>query len=177
MGLGEVTQKVIPKPVIVSAGDDPHSITSRYFTPRRCHTSHAATGAIGVATAFALPGTVACDGSGDGSTGNAAGRPSGPHDIAVLHPQGRIAVQVELGTDDGQVVVTQASLVRTVRKILQGELHLPDYVFSDAGPAAAGDRAATAARRPFPHRPLTIIVPTSAGGANDAIARAVARRL
>ena len=177
MGLGDVSDKVIPKPVIVSAGDDPHSITSRYFTPRRCHTSHAATGAIGVATAFALPGTVACDGSGDGSTGNGAGRPSGTHDIAVLHPQGRIAVQVELGTDDGQVVVTQASLVRTVRKILQGELHLPDYVFSDAGPAAADDRAATAARRPFPHRPLTIIVPTSAGGANDAIARAVARRL
>ena len=28
---------------------------------------------------------------------------------------------------------------------------------------------------PFPSRPVTIIVPTSAGGANDAIARAVAR--
>ena len=101
MGLGDVSDKVIPKPVIVSAGDDPHSITSRYFTPRRCHTSHAATGAIGVATAFALPGTVACDGSGDGSTGNGAGRPSGTHDIAVLHPQGRIDVQVELGSADG----------------------------------------------------------------------------
>ena len=59
MGLGDVTDKVIPKPVIVSAGDDHHSITSRYFTPRRCHASHAATGAIGVATALALPGTVA----------------------------------------------------------------------------------------------------------------------
>ena len=63
MGLGEVTEKVIPKPVIVSAGDDQHSITSRYFTPRRCHASHAATGAIGVATAFALPGTVASNGA------------------------------------------------------------------------------------------------------------------
>ena len=98
MGLGDVSDKVIPKPVIVSAGDDPHSITSRYFTPRRCHASHAATGAIGVATAFALPGTVACDGSGDGSTAGAA---AGTHDIAVLHPQGRIDVQVELGSADG----------------------------------------------------------------------------
>ena len=81
MGLGDVSDKVIPKPVIVSAGDDQHSITSRYFTPRRCHASHAATGAIGVATAFALPGTVASNGA------RPAGRdarhrraaPAGPH--------------------------------------------------------------------------------------------------
>ena len=59
MGLGDVTDRVIPKPVLVSAGEDERSITSRYFTPHRCHTSHAATGAIGVAAAFALPGTVA----------------------------------------------------------------------------------------------------------------------
>jgi tripartite-type tricarboxylate transporter receptor subunit TctC len=174
MGLGEVTDKVIPKPVIVSAGDDEHSITSRYFTPRRCHASHAATGAVGVATAFALPGTVASNVTG---AGNGADLPAGTHDIAVLHPQGRIDVQVELGGDGEQVVVTQASLVRTARKILQGDLHLPDYVFSAAGPAAAPIQSGTTAVARFPDRPITIIVPTSAGGANDAIARAVARRL
>ncbi|MEO6320610.1 MAG: PrpF domain-containing protein, partial [Polaromonas sp.] len=59
MGLGDVSDSVIPKPVLVSAGDGPLSITSRYFTPRRCHASHAVTGAIGVATTFALPSTVA----------------------------------------------------------------------------------------------------------------------
>jgi 2-methylaconitate cis-trans-isomerase PrpF/tripartite-type tricarboxylate transporter receptor subunit TctC len=179
MGLGEVADKVIPKPVIVSAGDDEHSITSRYFTPRRCHASHAATGAIGVATAFALPGTVAADvnGAGGGGAGGGADLPAGTHDIAVLHPQGRIDVQVELAGAGDQVVVTQASLVRTARKILQGDLHLPDYVFSAAAPAAAPAHPGTAAVAPFPNRPITIIVPTSAGGANDAIARAIARRL
>jgi len=49
MGLGDVAASVVPKPVIVSPGQEPGSITSRYFTPRRCHASHAATGAIGVA--------------------------------------------------------------------------------------------------------------------------------
>jgi 2-methylaconitate cis-trans-isomerase PrpF len=63
MGLGDVSDSVVPKPVIVSEGDDLDSIASRYFTPRRCHASHAVTGAIGVATAFALPGTV-CSGAG-----------------------------------------------------------------------------------------------------------------
>jgi 2-methylaconitate cis-trans-isomerase PrpF/tripartite-type tricarboxylate transporter receptor subunit TctC len=157
MGLGDVTDRVIPKPVLVDAGDDEHSITSRYFTPHRCHTAHAATGAIGVATAFALPGTVA------GGTGRSAG----DHDITVLHPKGRIDVQVRLDGNGDELAVTRASLIRTARKILQGELHLPAYVFSTP--------AEPAPERPA--RPVTIVVPTAAGGANDAIARAIARGL
>ena len=84
MGLGDVSDSVVPKPVIASAGDGPFSITSRYFTPRRCHASHAVTGAIGVATAYALPGTVA-----------SGGEPiAGARTVSVLHPQGRIDVEV-----------------------------------------------------------------------------------
>ena len=161
MGLGDVTDLVIPKPVLVDEGDDEHSITSRYFTPHRCHTSHAATGAIGVATAFALPGTVA------GNVDGALARSAGLHDVTVLHPQGRIDVQVRLDGTGRELAVTQASLVRTARKILQGELHLPGYVFSDPiAPVPAS-----------PARPVTIIVPTASGGANDVIARAIARGL
>src|SRR6478736_10460817 len=36
MGLGDVSDSVIPKPVLVSAGVSNDSITSRYFTPRKC---------------------------------------------------------------------------------------------------------------------------------------------
>src|SRR4029453_3570706 len=90
MGLGDVTDLVIPKPVLVDDGDDEHSITSRYFTPHRCHTWHAATGASGVAPALALAGTVA------GSAAGALARRPGLHDVTVLHPQGRIDVQVRL---------------------------------------------------------------------------------
>jgi 2-methylaconitate cis-trans-isomerase PrpF len=106
----------VPKPVIVSEGDDADSLTSRYFTPRRCHSAHAVTGAIGVATAFALPGTVA----------SGPVQQPGRRTLAILHPQGRIeiAVAVEGRGDDARI--TQAGLVRTARKILQGELHLPD---------------------------------------------------
>ena len=86
MGLGDVSGSVIPKPVIVSAGDDADSITSRYFTPRRCHASHAVTGAIGVASAFALPGTVA----------SAAARATGRHAWSCCIPQGQIDVEVEV---------------------------------------------------------------------------------
>ncbi|MEN9627387.1 MAG: hypothetical protein RJA10_614 [Pseudomonadota bacterium] len=37
MGLGDVSASVVPKPVLVSAGDSDDSLCSRYFTPRRCH--------------------------------------------------------------------------------------------------------------------------------------------
>ncbi len=184
MGLGDVSASVIPKPVIVSAGADAHSITSRYFTPRRCHASHAVTGAIGVAAAFALPGTVA----------SGARQQAGARGVAVLHPQGRIDVQVEIEGEGEAAAIRRAALVRTARKILQGELHIPAYVFSKP---PEGDKtvkalnnlarpliaAALAAAAPlalaagFPTKTITIVVPTAAGGGNDAMARTIAQKL
>ena len=160
MGLGDVANSVIPKPVIVSAGDSPDSVTSRYFTPRRCHASHAVTGAIGVASAFALPGTVA----------SGAAREPGRHALVVLHPAGQIDIEVELKGTGGEATIQRAALVRTARKIMQGELHLPDYVFSRPEPAPP-------ARPAFPDKAVTLIVPTRAGGGNDSMARIIAARL
>jgi 2-methylaconitate cis-trans-isomerase PrpF/tripartite-type tricarboxylate transporter receptor subunit TctC len=177
MGLGDVSNSVIPKPVLVSPGDSLESITSRYFTPRRCHASHAVTGAIGVASAFALPGTVASRGEPDAGVGN----------VSVLHPSGRIDIEVEVEGDGARAQVRRASLLRTARKILQGELHIPDYVLSRPaqadtttgrgadvvpGAADAGTGVPSAAAKP-----LRIVVPTVAGGGNDTMARAIAHKL
>jgi 2-methylaconitate cis-trans-isomerase PrpF/tripartite-type tricarboxylate transporter receptor subunit TctC len=165
MGLGDVSASVIPKPVLVSAGDGDSSVTSRYFTPHRCHASHAVTGAVGLATAFALPGTVAHRGR----------MGAGVHPVAVLHPQGRIDVEVEIAGEGDDVTVRRAALLRTARKILEGDLHLPGHVFSEAPRRPAAPDSAPMPE--FPSQPLTLIVPTPAGGANDAIARTVAARL
>jgi 2-methylaconitate cis-trans-isomerase PrpF/tripartite-type tricarboxylate transporter receptor subunit TctC len=186
MGLGDVCDSVVPKPVIASLGDDKDSITSRYFTPRRCHASHAVTGAIGVATAFALPGTVA-------STEQPT---SGDRRIAVLHPQGRIEIDVRVAGVGQEARIQRAALVRTARKILQGELHIPDYVFSrHPSPTPEGDKpvksliaplvaaavsagaAAPAVAQAFPSKTIVIVVPTAAGGGNDAMARTIAQKL
>jgi 2-methylaconitate cis-trans-isomerase PrpF/tripartite-type tricarboxylate transporter receptor subunit TctC len=185
MGLGDVSNSVVPKPVLVSTGEGADSITSRYFTPRRCHASHAVTGAIGVASAFALPGTVA-----SGATSLA-----GPRALVILHPAGRIDIEVEIAGEGDEAQIRRASLVRTARKILHGELHIPDYVFSR--PQATGDdrkdllaptgtaaiatttagTALAADPGPFPSRTITIVVPTAAGGGNDAMARTIAQKL
>ena len=159
MGLGDVSGSVVPKPVLVSAGDTPNSITSRYFTPRKCHASHAVTGAIGVATAFALPGTVA----------SGTVRPAGRHPLIILHPAGRIEVEVELCGEGDSCSVTRAALVRTARKIMDGQLHLPEYVFSR--PESVKEALS---KQP---EALRIIVPTRAGGGNDAVAHLVGGKL
>ena len=179
MGLGDVSTSVVPKPVIASAGDDAHSISSRYFTPRRCHASHAVTGAIGVATAFSLPGTVI--------SGNASR--AGVRAISVLHPQGRIDVEVAVVGAGTDARVQRAALVRTARKIFQGELHIPPYVFSKPtegdkpmkrliAPAVAAVMATAAPHAmAFPDKVITVVVPTAAGGGNDAMARTIAQKL
>ena len=164
MGLGDVSHSVIPKPVLVSPGDHPDSIVSRYFTPHKCHASHAVTGAIGVSTAFALPGTVA----------SGVARAPGRHRLSVVHPQGQIDVEVEVAAQGEEVAVVRAALVRTARKIMQGELHLPDYVF----PARTAQEVDTErSAEHFPQEEVRIIVPTSAGGGNDTMARILTRKL
>jgi len=160
MGLGDVADSVIPKPVLISTGVSHDRITSRYFTPFKCHASHAVTGAIGVVSAFALPGTVA----------SGPAREPGRHNLVVLHPAGQIDVEVELSGRGEAAAVERAALVRTARKIMQGDLHLPDYVFSR--PEVRDGRATD-----FPRKALTIIVPTRAGGGNDTMARIIAAKL
>jgi tripartite-type tricarboxylate transporter receptor subunit TctC len=168
MGLGDVSGSVIPKPVLVSEGDSENSITSRYFTPHKCHASHAVTGAIGVATAFALPGTVAS---------RAAMKP-GRHALVVLHPAGQIDVEVELEGVGEEAALTSAALVRTARKIMQGILHLPGYVFPPAVKDTGGANLSNSQGfRAFPQREVRIIVPTAAGGGNDTMARTITRKL
>lgn len=168
MGLGDVSGSVVPKPVLVSEGDSENSITSRYFTPHKCHASHAVTGAIGVATAFALPGTVAS---------RAAMKP-GRHALVVLHPAGQIDVEVELEGVGEEAALTSAALVRTARKIMQGILHLPGYVFPPAVKDTGGANLSNSQGfRAFPQREVRIIVPTAAGGGNDTMARTITRKL
>ena len=109
-----------------------------------------------MASAFALPGTVA----------SGMAREAGRHKLVVLHPAGQIDVEVELIGQGDAAEVKGAALVRTARKIMQGEMHLPDYVFPRPEEAAAPAR-----------KPITIIVPTAAGGGNDTMARIIASKM
>jgi 2-methylaconitate cis-trans-isomerase PrpF len=121
MGLGDVSRAVVPKPVLVSRPRHGGTVRSRYFTPLTCHRSHAATGALAVATAAVMPGSVA---------NRYAERGGDPRRVAVEHPAGRLDVELDLDGPAAQPHVRRASLVRTARRIFEGHVLVPESVFS-----------------------------------------------
>lgn len=112
MGLGDVSNLVIPKPVLVEAPARGGSITARYFMPHSCHKAFAVTGAVGLATACAMAGTIAApDGMIDPM----------PTRLTIEHPSGRLDMRLDRrGHEDAPVV----SVVRTARRIFDGFVHV-----------------------------------------------------
>lgn len=106
MGMGDVSDMVIPKPVILSAPRKGGTLSVRYFMPNDCHPALATTGAVGIATAVASMGTVAS---------SIAGATELPALIRIEHPGGRIDVQLEIRNG-----ATVAGLVRTARRLFEG---------------------------------------------------------
>ena len=117
MGMGDVAKLVVPKPALVSRPARGGNIASRYFTPHACHKTHAVTGALAVATAAVLPGTVA----------NRYVEPRGFSGgvLAIEHPSGRIEVDLVTDRSGPAPVVERASFVRTARRIFDGHVYVP----------------------------------------------------
>ncbi len=134
MGLGDVSERVTPKLALVSPGQGASSITSRYFTPLTCHKAHAITGAIGLAAACAVPGTVAHELR---PVVNAGDR------VVIEHPAGSLAVELELETAAEGAVPTfrRASVLRTARKLFDGMVQVP---LSSLDEATMNDRVGAA---------------------------------
>ena len=119
MGLGDVSGLVVPKVGLLSPARHGGAITSRYLVPHRCHRSHAATGAICLATACCLDGTVAAE-----VAGGAVGR-SGT--VVIEHPAGHIDVGVTLEPDaQGGMRVARTEILRTARRIFEGFVYVSD---------------------------------------------------
>ena len=111
MNLGDVTDKSVPKMMLVAPPKNGGAVTVRSFIPHRAHATIGVLGAVSVATACLLPGTPAAEvaeaGEGQRRT------------LSVEHPTGEMTVVVELD-DAGQVAT--AALLRTARKLMDGEV-------------------------------------------------------
>jgi len=114
MGLGDVTESVIPKIGLLAEPKDGGDICSRYFMPWKLHAAHAVTGAICVASAASVPGTVAYE--------LATKSNSNPRDFKIEHPSGQIDVRLEMAGEGDTLTVAKAGLLRTARLIMRGEV-------------------------------------------------------
>src|ERR1044072_1733982 len=87
MGFGDVSDKVIPKVGLLSPPRQGGTITSRYLTPHALHAAHAGTGAVCVARACAVEGTIAHE--------LATPDNANPRTIWIEHPSGMVDVRLE----------------------------------------------------------------------------------
>ena len=127
MGMGDVSGSVLPKPVILSAPrTQDGTLCARYFVPHRCHGALAVTGAITLAVATSIPGTLA---NRVALTAGTLAPDSLAANVHLEHPAGFLDVEVEHANAD-PMTPSRVSLLRTARKIMSGEvfLNLPDSV-------------------------------------------------
>ena len=111
MNLGDVTEKSVPKMTMVSAPRDGGAIATRTFIPHRCHKVIGVLGAVSVATACLLEGSTAYD-LADKGVGK-------ERSLSIEHPTGEMTV---LATLDEQGGIVSAAILRTARKLMDGEV-------------------------------------------------------
>jgi len=109
MNLGDVTEKSVPKIMLVAPPRDGGAICVRSFIPHRAHASIGVLGAVTVATACLV----------DGSPAQAAATipPGRRKTLSIEHPTGEMSCLLE--TDEAGEVVS-AALLRTARKLMDG---------------------------------------------------------
>jgi 4-oxalomesaconate tautomerase len=124
MGLGDVRTKVIPKMTLISPAREGGALCTRTFIPHRCHAAIGVLGAVSVATACVLRGSVA----------EAVARlpESGRTLISVEHPGGEFTVDLEIDASQTPVRVLRSGLLRTARAIMEGTVYVPRRLMEGA---------------------------------------------
>jgi 4-oxalomesaconate tautomerase len=123
MNLGDVTKKTVPKMSLVSAAQQGGTISTRTFIPHRVHEAIGVLGAVSVATACVLPGSVAA------SIAKVTGDASRQR-LEIEHPTGFFTVDIETETVDGSLQVKRSALLRTARKLMSGTVYVPGRIWS-----------------------------------------------
>lgn len=118
-GFGDVSGKVLPKIALVAPPRGDAAIASRYFTPWTCHSAYAVTGALCLAAAASLPGTVVAR--------VARLDPEDVERVGIEHPAGRLEIRIRPASDStpNQPRFAMAGLVRTARPLFIGRVHVP----------------------------------------------------
>jgi 4-oxalomesaconate tautomerase len=113
MNLGDVTEKSVPKMMLVAPPKQGGAVTVRSFIPHRAHATIGVLGAVSVATACMIPGTTAA--------AVAVVPPGRKKTLLVEHPTGEMSCVMVLDHTGG---VASAALLRTARKLMDGEVFI-----------------------------------------------------
>jgi 4-oxalomesaconate tautomerase len=121
MGLGDVRSKVVPKVTLIAPPRAGGHLCTRTFIPRKCHAAIGVLGAVSVATAASMPGSIAA---------GMASVPSGSvKRLSVEHPSGEFTVEIEVHESGAGLEVVRSSLVRTARTLATGQVFVPRHIW------------------------------------------------
>ena len=121
MGMGDVSSSVTPKFGILAPAQSGGTVATRYFMPWNTHPTMAVTGSQCMASCVLTPETVA-----DGMCPTIE---SGPVTVTLEHPMGTMDVIIDFERNDGAFVHKSAGLVRTCRKLAQGDVFIPQSIW------------------------------------------------
>jgi 4-oxalomesaconate tautomerase len=117
MKLGDVTDKTVPKMILVAPPRDGGHVSTRSFIPHRAHATIGVFAALSVATACLLP---------EGPASEVAVVPDGSAKrMLVEHPTGASPVSLVIN-DAGDV--TEGAIISTARLLFSGHVHMPTRV-------------------------------------------------
>lgn len=122
MNLGDVTSKTVPKVSLLAPAMNGGVISTRTFIPTRVHEAIGVFGAVSVATACLIPGTVAHEMARVLSSNSAV-------TVDVEHPSGYFSVSIDVSVENGDVRVNSAALLRTARLLMRGDVFVPSKVW------------------------------------------------
>jgi 4-oxalomesaconate tautomerase len=112
MGMGDVSEAVVPKVSLISHARDGGTLCTRNLIPIRCHASIGVFAAVSITTACVLPGSPA--------NVLAVLPPGKVKRLEIEHPTGAFSVRLEVGGTANKPIVERAGLVRTARAIFDG---------------------------------------------------------
>lgn len=114
MGLGDVTNKTVPKMSLLSKPKAGGVVSTQTFIPHRVHEAIGVLGAVSVATGCVIHGTVANNIIGEQVL-------EGDVQLNVEHPTGFFTVDLSFEKGEGGIHVHRSALLRTARKLMQGQ--------------------------------------------------------
>ncbi|MFI9629704.1 4-oxalomesaconate tautomerase [Streptomyces sp. NPDC052042] len=121
MNLGDVRDKTVPKVSLLSEPEHGGVIATRTFIPHRVHEAIGVFGAVSVATACRVPGSVAA------GLARAGRRSPDGEELDIEHPTGCFAVSMDVTVEGTTVTVRRAALLRTARLLMRGDAFAADF--------------------------------------------------
>lgn len=122
MNLGDVSKKSVPKITIIAPPKNNGDISTRTFIPHRCHDAIGVLGAVSVATACALKGSIAYQNE----------EFSGEKTFEIEHPTGFFSVQMEIEGSGANLKIKKSALLRTARLIMRGQVFFDENILKGA---------------------------------------------